>query len=163
MALLDFIKNRQASEKTPAAGTPQQQRSDSTKPQTAKEMYTREAANEKTSRNPVERMPEDQRAKAQEIGARLDNATNHLNQNAQTPSPAPADSASSPEASRQNMTNQDKAAPDLSPTSMQAGSTGHEAHSPAHSNDAPADSRQNDIQSPSQTPSPSRGRGGWER
>jgi hypothetical protein len=89
-------------------------------------MYTQEAANDKANRPRIERMPENQISKAREIGARLDAATRHLSQSAPSPSAAPADGATSPEPSRQNMMNQDKAAPALSPTSMQTGKTAPE-------------------------------------
>lgn len=158
MALLDFIKNRQASEQPPVADKSQQQ-----KPETAKEMYTREAANEKTARKPVEHMPEDAKAQVRETGALLDKATRHMNSD-RSPAQAPAGSSESPEASRQNMTHQDKAAHDLSPTSAQKGTPSHELSSPSVSEPTPETPKPNKTPSPTpEAPAPSRSRGGWER
>jgi hypothetical protein len=84
-------------------------------------MYTREAAQEKANQTPVDRMPEEQRAKAREVAARLDKATSHNENLAKTPTPAPADAMGNREAMRQNMTGQDKTAPAMSPTSAQSG------------------------------------------
>jgi hypothetical protein len=116
VAFLDFIRNRQTSAQQSVASTQQAQ-----KPETAKQMYTREAANEKVNRTPVERMPEDQRAKAREIGARLDKATHHLNQ--EVPAVAPSDGMNNQAAMRQSMTGQERTAPALSPTGGHAGRT----------------------------------------
>ncbi len=157
MAFLDFLK-RQSSEQQPVAETSQQQ-----KPETAKEMYTREAANEKAARKPVEHMPEDAKAQARETGALLDKATQHLNSD-RSPAQAPQGSSESPEASRQNMTHQDKAAHDLSPTSAQKGTPSHEQKSPSVSERTPEAPKPDKTPSPMpEAPAPSRSRGGWER
>jgi hypothetical protein len=120
MAFLDFMKNRTQAQQ-PVSQTAQTQ-----KPETAKPMYAQEEVNDKATRPRVERMSKDQLSKAQEIGARFEAATKHLNQNVPSPPAGPADGATSPEPSRQNMMNQDKTAPALSPTSMQAGKTAPE-------------------------------------
>jgi hypothetical protein len=154
MALLDWMKNR--GQQSPAA-EPRQQ-----KPETAKEMYTREAGQEKTARRPVEQMPDEAKAQARQTGALLDKATQHMNSD-RSPQ-APAGGSESPEASRQNMSHQDKAAHDLSPTSAQAGTPAHEQDSPSVSGQTPESVKPDKTPSPMpETPAPSRSRGGWER
>ena len=111
MAFLDFIKYGNATQQTAA--------NQSQKPETAKEMYTRQAAQEKPALKPLDQLPADQRAQVDAIKARLEKATQHIDKGAQAP--APADAGGSREAVRQNMTGQDKTAPALSPTSAQAG------------------------------------------
>jgi len=109
MAFLDWIKNRRP--QTQIAGT-------KPKPETAKEMYTRQAAQEKT--NPLDRIPADERAKLDAIKGTLERATQHQGRDVPTLA-APADAMGNREALRQNMAGQDKAAPALSPTTTQTG------------------------------------------
>ena len=154
MALLDFIKNRNNGQQQAAAENTQPQ-----KAETAKEMYTREAAQDKANAKPLDTMPADQQAKALAVKERLEKATQHRESNAPAPSPTPSDSASSPQTGRQNMTGQDRAAPALSPTTEQAGKTKSEvpdksAESPAKS---PAPSSDRSQQTMARRP-PS-----WER
>ena len=127
MAFLDFIKNRQASQQQSVAENTQ-----SKKPETAKEMYSREGQQEAASRKPLEQMPPDQQAKAAEIKARLEKATQHQGKAAAN-APAPSDASGSPEAMRQKAMHQDASAPPLSPTSAQMGKTQAEANAPANS------------------------------
>ena len=108
MRLLNWIKNRG---QQPVAEKPQTR-------ETAKEMYSRQAAQEKAT--PMDRMPPDQQAKVEAIKASLEKATQHIDKSAHAPSSAPADGTGGREAARQNMTGHDKAAPALSPTSAQA-------------------------------------------
>jgi hypothetical protein len=124
MSFLDFIKNRQQAE---------QEQASQPKPETAKEMYSRQAEQESAGRNAVAQIPDADKAQAKELGARLDKATQHIQQGASSSPEAPADGASSPEPMRQNMTAQDKEAPALSPTSGQRGAVEHEQESPAPS------------------------------
>ena len=107
MAFLDFLKNRQAAQQQPVANKPQAE--------TAKQMYTREAARETT--NPVDRLPAGEKVKVDRIKAVMEKATRHVDRNSLKP--MPPDVAGTQEAMRHTMT--DKAAPALSPTSMQAG------------------------------------------
>src|ERR1035438_742933 len=86
MGLLDFIKNRLASQRPSAADNTQGQ-----KPETAKEMYAREAKQEEASHKPLDRMPSEQQAQVAEIKSRLEKAT-QFNQPEPPPNtPAPAD------------------------------------------------------------------------
>jgi hypothetical protein len=149
MGFLDWITKRNAGQQQSVAETSQ-------RPERAKEMYAREAAQEKTHLKRIVQMPPDQQAKVDKIKATLEKASKHIDANAQTPSPA-ANGNDSREAARQNITGQGKHAPALSPTSAQTGKTVHEA--------SPAPSQE----SPSKTPEQPRGqtvprpRPSWER
>jgi hypothetical protein len=148
MAFLDFIKNRQQS----AAEQTQQQ-----KPETAKEMYSRQAEQETAGQKPVQQLPDAEKSQARELGARLDKATQHVRQDAAPETPARADSTSSPEPMRQKMMAQDEQAPALSPTSAQLGQTANEkSPSPATSEKTPEQSQQRPQTIARSTPS-------WER
>jgi hypothetical protein len=63
MAFLDFVKNRQQSQSA--------EQSQSSKPETAKEMYSREAAQEKSGAKSMQQMPPEQQAKVAEISGKL--------------------------------------------------------------------------------------------
>jgi hypothetical protein len=123
MAFLDFIKNRQA----------QQQSVAQPKPETAREMYSRQAEQVRTTQKPVQQMSDAEKMRAREAGARLDKATQHLRQSAPAQTLTPSDSASGPEPMRQNMTGQEREAPALSPTTAQLGQTANEKGVPEHS------------------------------
>lgn len=123
MALLDFLKNRQAQGQTAAEKSQQQM------PETAKEMYTRAAVEEKANARSFDRMPADQQAKAAEIKERLEKATQHRTPEGQGAAPSRSDSASSPQPLRQALSGQDQVAPALSPTTEQAGKTRSETRS----------------------------------
>jgi hypothetical protein len=110
MAFLDFIKNRNASPQQSVAKESQQ-------PETAKQMYTREAAQAKSK--PVEQISPDEKAKAADIGTDLKKTMGLHGPDGN--GPAPAGGAASPEAVRQNMTGQNRAAEALSPTNMHSG------------------------------------------
>jgi hypothetical protein len=114
MALLDFIRNRNTSPQQAVANKPQEQ-----KPETAKEMYARQAAQEKASQKTIADMPPAQRARMDAIKAELQKASQHID--GQAKAQPKMDTGGSREALRQNMTGQDKTAPALSPTSAQAG------------------------------------------
>jgi hypothetical protein len=117
VALLDFIKNRKASQQQSAS-----QASQAPKPETAKQMYTRQAS-EQQPRDSVDRLPADQKATVDEIKAELAKSMGPNHHEGNKPSPAPAGGAASPEAMLQNMTGQDKTASALSPTSAHTGKT----------------------------------------
>jgi hypothetical protein len=149
MGFTDWIKNRNASQQASVAENSQQQ-----KPETAKEMYSREAAQEKANAKPI--TPEI-KAQADRVTATMDKATQHMSQNSGAPSAAPSDGASSPQPMRQNMTGQDKTAPALSPTSAQRGQT--EKDSPGKSN-APAETQTKAADRAQTLPRP---KPSWER
>jgi hypothetical protein len=129
------------------------------KPETAKEMYTRADARDQANRTPMDRMPAEQQLKVDAIKAKLEKATQHIDPNAQTPSPATGDGNGSREAMRQNMTGQEKAAAALSPTSAQAGKTPNE-NAPAPSTEPPAKTQDKAVSRPQTVPRP---RPSWER
>jgi hypothetical protein len=143
MSFLDFIKNRNASPQQPA------QKAQSQKPETAKEMYTRQAAQDRAAQQPMERMPADQQAKVEATKQRLESATRHVSP-AESQAPIPADNSGSREAMRQNMTGQEKVAPALSPTSAQVGKTS-EKGVPAPSEERGAKGPEKPSQRPQQT------------
>jgi hypothetical protein len=116
MAILDFIKNRNATQQQDSASKSQEQ-----KPETAKEMYTRQDSQTKASQQPMDRMPQEQRAKVEEIKGTLQKATQHMERGGNAPSPAPAEGSTNPQPMRQNAMSQGNSAPALSPTSAQKG------------------------------------------
>jgi hypothetical protein len=135
MAFLDFVRNSGTGQEQSAAGNTQTQ-----KPATAKEMYKQQAEQEKPGRKALNQMPPDQQAKVEAISAKLQKATQHIQQKNTVQPGAPSDSGASPEPMRQNMAGQDKAAPALSPTSMQAGITAAEKGATAPSQESSAKS-----------------------
>src|SRR5580658_8752515 len=104
MALLDFIRNRNAARQQAVANRPQEQ-----KPETAKEMHTRQAAQEKAAERPI--TPEI-KAQADRAMATINKASQHLQAQ---PAPATPDGGS-PVAHLQKQNHQEKAQPALSPT-----------------------------------------------
>jgi len=111
MAFLDFIKNRNVSQQQSVANKPQDQ-----KPETAKEMHSRQAAQEKAAEKPI--TPEI-KAQADRAMATINKASQHLE-----PQPAPAaPDGGSPAAHLQKQNHQEKAQPALSPTDGAAGKT----------------------------------------
>jgi len=159
MAFLDFIKNRHSGQQQPADQSVQQP-----KPENAKEWHTRKDAEDRAALKPVESVPEQSKADMAEIRARLEKGSQHLSQGAAMPSSAPADSTASPEPSRQKIAGQDKAAPELSPTSLQGGKTSQEKDAGAPSVEQKSIEKATPSPTPSPTPTPPpHGRGGWER
>jgi hypothetical protein len=175
MAFLDFIKNRQAEQKS-AQQTPKQQ------PQTAREMYAAKDAQEKTNQKPL--TPEI-KAQADRVLGRAEQASSFL-QSSSAPS---SGGETRGEPMRQKQMNQDKAAPALSPTTEQVGKVAEKGQS-GRENDArgagihnratpdeikagerglantPPESRkqkESPQNQPEKAATPSRGRGGWER
>jgi hypothetical protein len=110
MPFLDFIRNR-----------PEQSQEPSTqqKPETAQEMYIREAGQERASATTMDRMPAEQKERVEAIKSDLQKASKYVGSD--TAAPASPDATANPQPMKQNMMNQEKAAPDLSPTSAQAG------------------------------------------
>jgi hypothetical protein len=157
MGLLDFIKNR---------NQPSAEATAQPKQETAKQMYTREAGEDRAAMKPLDRLPEQPREQLDEIKSRMEKATAQPEPGAGSASPAPTDGASSPEPQRQNMASQETTSPDLSPTSMQAGRTASEKDTPAAPPDTPA-AEKTPAPTPAPTPDPSPSRSprgpGWER
>jgi hypothetical protein len=111
MAFLDFIKNRNASQQQSVANKSQEQ-----KPETAKEMYARETAQEKAAARPI--TPEI-KAQADRALATINKASQHL----QSPPAPAAPDGGSPAAHLQKQSHQEKAQAALSPTDDSAGKT----------------------------------------
>ena len=88
---------------------------------TGREMYTRRDAQERATRKPLDSLPPEQRAKVEEIKATLENATRHIHPQAPATSPAPGDESGHREPLRQQMVAQERTAPNLTPTDMDAG------------------------------------------
>ena len=154
MGLLAWIRNRSAAQQQSVANKSQEHR-----PENAKRMYAREAAQEKANLTPRDRMPAGQQAKVDKIKATLERATRHIDRNGQTHSPTQVEANDSREAVRQNMTAQDKVAPALSPTSAQHGKTAQEKPSTL-SQEPPAKTPEKPRPGPQTLPRP---RPSWER
>lgn len=149
MSFLDFIKNRQTQQ--PAA----EQQSRQQQPETAKQMYGREAAEEKAAAKPISQISDEQKARVDKVGADLQKAFQTPGTEKSAPS-SPTDSTDSAQPMRQTMMNQDKAAPSLSPTSAQAGTPATEQESTSPSQDSQAKSQSRPQTIARTTPS-------WER
>jgi hypothetical protein len=115
MAFLDWVKNR-GGQNTAPEHQPQQQQ-----PETAKQMYTRQDAEQRVNAKPATQIPPDQRERVEAVKADLQKATQFQRQSSEAAAPAPQDSATSPQPMAQKATGQDKVAPDLSPTSAKDG------------------------------------------
>jgi len=144
MAFLDFINKRNASPQQSVA-----RKTQDPKPESAKEMYTRQAAQEKAGPPAMERISAGDQAKVEAIKQKLESASRHISP-AQSQAPIPADNSGSREAMRQNMTGQEKAAPALSPTSAQAGKV-TEKGGPAPSQERAAKGPEKASERPQQT------------
>ena len=116
MAFLDWIKDRLAAKQQPVAQTQQ-------RPETAKQVYAREAAQEAATRKPVSQMPEADKAEARRLGRVIQDSGKPGPET--TPPravvPQAAESATNPQPMRQNMVAQHNDAPAMSPTSGQHG------------------------------------------
>ena len=123
MGFVDWIKNRQANQQQSVAQNTQEQ-----KPETAKQMYNREDAEQKANR--IAPTP-DQEARAQKIGEELRKPSQDPGERGSAPSHAPAPSESGGNAAqRQNQSHQDKAQKALSPTDDAAGKTAAQEKQP---------------------------------
>lgn len=140
MAFLDFLKKRQ---QQTAAPKPQQA-------ETAKQMHTREAG-QQTKQNSLDQMPQEQRAKIDEIKARMERATQHSELQSVSRQASQADAPVTQEAMRQNVTAQDKTAPALSPTSAQTGKTSLESGASLRPSPTPKVQHKTIRQKPQQT------------
>jgi hypothetical protein len=114
MAFLDFMNDRQG--QRPAG---EQQSQQDRKPETAKEMYTREAAQDKANRIPA---TAEQKEQAQKIGTEMRQA-NEPNQEPSPSAPSAPEDRGSNAAQLQNQSNQGKEQKALSPTDDAAGKT----------------------------------------
>ena len=127
MALLDFIKNREG--QRPVA----EQQSQQQKPENAKEWHTRKDAQDKAALKPLDQIKPEHQARVETIKTELQKSTQHQEKTAPAPAPAPEDATASPQPMQQKMMSQDKAAPDLSPTSAQKGTKAMDQEAPAAS------------------------------
>jgi hypothetical protein len=118
MGFISWIakKRKEVPPATPARG-----------PENAKQMYAREAANEKA--RPIEQIPDGDKASAKAIGERIDRMTQHLRDALSEPS-GQAGFGGSPAAGRQNMIGQETPQEALSPTDGRAGSVGGQTKQP---------------------------------
>ena len=108
---IEWIKNRNAARQQSVAEKPQER-----KPETAQEMYTREAAQQRASEKPI----------TPEIKAQADRAAGAFREGMQRPSqsrPAAPESSGSPTAQLQKQDGQEKTQAALSPTDGTAGKT----------------------------------------
>jgi hypothetical protein len=113
MAFLDFVRNRQESQQQSVAQTSREQ-----KPETAKEMYTRQDAQEKTAASkPI--TPEI-KAQADRAMATMNKASEHVQSPAKRTAP---ETGSAPQAQLQNQSRQDETQEALSPTDGASGKT----------------------------------------
>jgi hypothetical protein len=118
-SFLDFIKNR-GSERTASEQHSQQQ------PETAKQMHTREAIEEKANRVPV---TADLQSQAEKIGGEVRKTTQPVQESAPPAPDAPADQGSN-SAHLQKQDHQDKTQKPLSPTDDASGKTAVQEKAP---------------------------------
>jgi hypothetical protein len=157
MGFFDWIKNRQAGQQQSVANTAQAE-----KPETAKQMYTRQAAEEKANAKPLEpQISQAHHAEAKDAGRLFDKATQQLQQSPSSQPSAPSDGAGSPEPMRQKMMNQDQSSPALSPTSAQKGTPATEKSAATPSNEPPA--KQPEKSAPQRPQTVPRRPPSWER
>jgi hypothetical protein len=121
MAFLDWIRNR--NQQQPVANKPQEQT-----PETAKQMYTREAAQDEAKRRSLTELPLAVQSRLDGIRETLQRATQYHDPNGGAA--APVGGMANREALRQNMMGQDRSTPALSPTGMHAGTPDSERISP---------------------------------
>lgn len=141
MAFLDWMKTRSA---------PRQDVAQRPEPSWQK-------AQRQEQYNPVEGMSEADKARAREIGERINRATRHLEAGGRAqPSLAEAPGGNGPQ--RQNQVNQEKVAPALTPTD---GNVGKTALEPVNRPSQKAPEGPTPAQNKPRAPE--RGRGGWER
>jgi hypothetical protein len=143
MALLDFIKNRNQ----PSAEQTEQPRQES-----AKQMYARQAGEEQAAK-PSEMVRPAQEAKVAEAQALFNKATQEPPSQTPPPTPAPEGTAN-PQPMQQQGIGQERAAPEMSPTSSIASARAQEVDGPSAPSSTPAKSQQETVARP--TPS-------WER
>ena len=154
MGFLDFIRNRQG--QRPAAEPQSQQQ----KPETAKEMYTRQASQETPAAKPLnQQISPEQMARVDAVKADLQKATQQPGPETPPTTPTPS-GAANPQPMQQNMMNQDNAAPDLSPTSAQAGSRAMDQEAPASSGQSQPQAQEQSQERPKTFP---RRPPSWER
>jgi len=132
MAFLDFVRNHDG--QRPVG----QQQSQQQKPDVSREASS--AVQEQPSKT-VSQVPEDIRARARDIGSRIEQSGQNIEQSAGTLPQAPAEATGNQQPLRQNMTAQDKPAPDLSPTSFQAGIPSKDVEGPGPPEPTPSTSQ----------------------
>ena len=145
MAFLDFISNRDGQQ--PVAEQPSQKQ-----PETAKQMYTRQAE-EQAAAKPSELVTRGQQERLAEAQALYSKGTQEPPSPTPPPAPAPAGGTANPQPMQQQMMGQETVAPDLSPTSAQASARAQDVEGPSAPASTPAKSQQTVAR-----PTPS-----WER
>jgi hypothetical protein len=157
VALLDFIQNRNQQ-----SGPSQDQNAQMAKPQTAREMYAAQDAQEQTNRKPLTPGVKSQADQVMEAVGK--------HQFQEHGGAATGNRESHDEPMRQNAVNQDKTAHALSPTTEQVGKVADSQTAPSPNRATPDDivaeermkaTEKSRQQAPSQQPRPERG--GWER
>ena len=147
MAFLSFIKDRQTQQ-----AVPERQGLEAPKQISSERVQADKS---------LAQIPETEKAKARDIGSRIEQSGQSIAQNAPVPTQAPSDSASSPEVMRQDMTGRDKSQPSLSPTDGQVANSALQKDAATQSQEVSA--KENGTQSPSPARTPQIDRGGWER
>lgn len=156
MAFLNFIQEHKAAQQPSTA-----EKSQETRPQTDRQKYHEQQAREAAGAPKADQISEAHKSQAKELGQALDKSMRQSQGNAPAHTAAPSDGAGSREAMRQNMSSQDKAAPDLSPTSMQSGKSASEKEVASPSTGGAAKQQEQSPVAPSHTPTaPPRGRSG---
>jgi hypothetical protein len=109
MAFLDFVRNRQQQ--------PAQEQAQNQKPETAKDMYARQAVQEKADARPITPAI---KAQADRALATMNKASQHVDPQSKA---GASESSGSPQAQLQKQNNQDKTQEALSPTDNAAAKT----------------------------------------
>jgi len=136
MAFLDFIKNRDGQRSAGEQSSQQQQ------PETAKQMYARQATEEQGTPRFSELVQPRQQERLAEAQALYNKGTQEPPAPALPPAPTPAGGAANPQPMQQPMMGQETVAPDMSPTSAQASARSQDVEGPSTSAPAPAKSQQ---------------------
>ena len=136
MAYLDWIRNR--GKQQAVAPKPQQEN--------AKQMYAREAAQERATGRGVSQMPAEAKAAAKDVRTFLENYGKSVMENPPALNMTDVEGATSPQPMRQSMVRQHIHPPALSPTSGQSGL--EHQHSGPPASETPA------VETPKQTPTP---------
>lgn len=146
MALLDFIRNREGQRPAGEQLSPQQ-------PETAKQMYTRQAGAEQAAAKPSDLVRADQQARLAEAQSLYEKGTQGTPSATPSPTSAPA-GAENPQPMQQQGVGQERVAPEMSPTSGLASSRAQDVDGSSAPASIPAKSQQQTIA----RPAPS-----WER
>ncbi len=136
MAFLDFIKNRDV--QRPAA----EQQSQQSRDETYKQKMTREVGEDKASAKPITHLPKEHQTRVDAVKAEMEKVSQQSPVNQTAVTQPPPDSTDNQQPMRQPMVNQDKPAPNLSPTTAQAGVTMKDVKGPSSPAETPSPSQQ---------------------